>query len=390
LHFVKAITATLTVLTVLSLMGCGGNSSAVQSGSVTITTQPANQAVPIGRTATFTVVADLNPATAPALTYQWTKNGAEIPGATASSYTTPTVSSADNGTKYQVTVSSGSDSLTSNRAALTAGPRAPAIGDVRYLLWEQAGPRNSNAQIGVGEFGLGTYASINNALGTPLSMWDNAADCYWGFNYLVVPMSMNGQYTTYYEQDGNFQEQSWQSYLESLNSPNIVIISADLVANTCEEIGVAYLQVQAGGFNYKQEEVAASALAATVAADGAASRIVTTVTFDDTQSPPQVVVISYGWQGDTTTVYESQALSITPNTNNIGSAAQTLANDGYFISAFGGNYTDGWYLVGMRVQGDSMPRPISLGSGEVNTTTTDNAYWSVVATLNDGLFIAEQ
>src|SRR5439155_1646557 len=50
-----------------------------------ITTQPANQTVTAGQTATFTVVAT---GTAP-LGYQWQKNGANIAGATAASYTTP-------------------------------------------------------------------------------------------------------------------------------------------------------------------------------------------------------------------------------------------------------------------------------------------------------------
>jgi hypothetical protein len=44
--------------------------------------------------------------------------------------------------------------------------------------------------------------------------------------------------------------------------------------------------------------------------------------------------------------------------NNIGDAATTLANSGYIITAFGGNGTDGYILVGTRVKGDSIPRPI--------------------------------
>ncbi|HEY1312758.1 MAG TPA: immunoglobulin domain-containing protein, partial [Steroidobacteraceae bacterium] len=49
-----------------------------------ITTQPANQSVTAGQTATFSVVAG---GTAP-LSYQWQKGGAAIAGATAPSYTT--------------------------------------------------------------------------------------------------------------------------------------------------------------------------------------------------------------------------------------------------------------------------------------------------------------
>jgi hypothetical protein len=51
----------------------------------TITTQPANQTVTAGQTASFAVVAA---GTAP-LSYQWQKNGANIAGAASASYTTP-------------------------------------------------------------------------------------------------------------------------------------------------------------------------------------------------------------------------------------------------------------------------------------------------------------
>src|SRR5437588_277332 len=65
-----------------------------------ITTQPVNQTVTAGQTATFTVVAT---GTAP-LSYQWQKNGTAISGATSSSYTTPATTSADNGAQFAVVV----------------------------------------------------------------------------------------------------------------------------------------------------------------------------------------------------------------------------------------------------------------------------------------------
>src|SRR5262249_16754246 len=50
-----------------------------------ITTQPANQSVTVGQTASFSVVAT---GTVP-LSYQWRKNSANISGANSASYTTP-------------------------------------------------------------------------------------------------------------------------------------------------------------------------------------------------------------------------------------------------------------------------------------------------------------
>src|SRR5690349_22059672 len=63
-----------------------------------VTTQPASQTVTAGQAATFTVVAS---GTAP-LTYQWQKNGANISGATSASYTTPTTTTSDSGSTFDV------------------------------------------------------------------------------------------------------------------------------------------------------------------------------------------------------------------------------------------------------------------------------------------------
>ena len=80
-----------------------------------ITTQPANQTVNVGQTATFTVVAT----GAPPLSYQWQKNQVNIAGATSASYTTPATTSADNGTTFRVIVTNPVTSVTSNAAMLT-------------------------------------------------------------------------------------------------------------------------------------------------------------------------------------------------------------------------------------------------------------------------------
>ena len=90
-----------------------------------ITTQPANQTVTAGQTATFTIVAS---GTAP-LSYQWLKNGANVAGATSSSYTTPLTTTADNGSTFDVVVSNTAGTATSNASTLTvnAASVAPTI-----------------------------------------------------------------------------------------------------------------------------------------------------------------------------------------------------------------------------------------------------------------------
>ncbi|OLC92785.1 MAG: hypothetical protein AUH86_18395 [Acidobacteria bacterium 13_1_40CM_4_58_4] len=77
-----------------------------------------------GQTATFTVVAT---GTAP-LSYQWQKNGGNIAGATAASYTTPATTTADSGSTFRVMVTNTAGTATSSAATLTVNPApAPAI-----------------------------------------------------------------------------------------------------------------------------------------------------------------------------------------------------------------------------------------------------------------------
>ena len=83
-----------------------------------ITTQPSNQTVTVGQTATFSVVAA---GTAP-LTYQWQKNNVNISGAMAASYTTPATVSGDNGATFRVIVTNPVTNITSNSATLTVNP----------------------------------------------------------------------------------------------------------------------------------------------------------------------------------------------------------------------------------------------------------------------------
>jgi hypothetical protein len=81
----------------------------------TITTQPANQTVTAGQTATFSVTASGSGT----LTYQWSKNGAAISGATAASYTTPATAATDNGAQFTAVVTGSAGSVTSSAATLT-------------------------------------------------------------------------------------------------------------------------------------------------------------------------------------------------------------------------------------------------------------------------------
>lgn len=87
-----------------------------------IGTQPADQLVSVGETATFQISAyGGNP-----LSYQWRKNGTNIPGATSPSYTTPPTSLSDNNATFLCVVSDTTGaSVTSDSATLTVTNNKP-------------------------------------------------------------------------------------------------------------------------------------------------------------------------------------------------------------------------------------------------------------------------
>ena len=104
-------------VTITSALGSVTSSTATLTVNAppTITTQPVSKAVIAGQTATFSVTA----AGTATLTYQWNKGGVAISGATSASYTTPSTTTADNGSQFTVTVSNSAGSITSNAATLT-------------------------------------------------------------------------------------------------------------------------------------------------------------------------------------------------------------------------------------------------------------------------------
>jgi len=113
----SGFSATLAPQSVTTFVGTGG----VVSGAPTITTQPVNQTVTAGQTATFTVAAS---GAAP-FSYQWQKNSINISGATSASYTAPAATTADSGSTFRCVVSNSGGSATSNAATLTVIANPP-------------------------------------------------------------------------------------------------------------------------------------------------------------------------------------------------------------------------------------------------------------------------
>jgi serine protease len=105
-------------------------SRAVLSAPPVIVSAPQSLSIVEGQTATLAVTA----AGAAPLRYQWKRNGVDVAGATASSYTTPALSVGDSGTRYAVAVANPLGSITSAEATITVtpassgGPASPPVG----------------------------------------------------------------------------------------------------------------------------------------------------------------------------------------------------------------------------------------------------------------------
>lgn len=94
----------------LGLAACGGGGAQPP----VIGSQPQVQSVLTGATATFSVAA-----TGPGLSYQWQRDGVDITGATAATYTTAPATWKDSGAAYRVVVSNADGKVTSDAATLS-------------------------------------------------------------------------------------------------------------------------------------------------------------------------------------------------------------------------------------------------------------------------------
>ena len=137
------LTASTTYYFVIIASNSAGASSASIHASATtaaaggttsapvIATQPTNQTVAVGATATFNVAVS---GTGP-YTYQWRLGGQAIAGATSASYTTPALTASANAGVYSVVVANAvGTSVTSNNATLSVTPYTVFTGAVGVNL----------------------------------------------------------------------------------------------------------------------------------------------------------------------------------------------------------------------------------------------------------------
>jgi hypothetical protein len=246
----------VVVAGIVSILGSGGSggsgtrASAPPKIAAAITTQPTDQTVTAGQTATFSVVAT---GTAP-LSYQWQKSGTNVAGATSSSYTTAATTSADNGAQFQVVVSNGVGSVMSNAATLTVNPMpvAPTI---------TTQPTNQTATAGQ----TATFSVAANGTPAPTYQWQKngtniagaASSAYTtpattsadnGAQFQVVVSNSAGNVTssaatlTVTSSSGGGNSTAWLPYTEapvsgsSGGTSGLGVIPADLSSTTLQSV----------------------------------------------------------------------------------------------------------------------------------------------------------
>jgi Immunoglobulin domain len=348
----------LPLAAALLTQGCasGGAKPIVQPPS--ITSQPTNQVVVVGQTATFTAVATGTPP----LTYQWNKNGTAIAGATSTSYTTPPTVEGDDGANFTMTVTNAINSATSMPAALKVLPAPPPqTGDLRFQQVDAPSTINGYVIGGIHTniFG-GLSETFSNAVGTPLSLGDacgspngNPFACGWVFDTFGLPTNVTGLNVGYVSAN---RFANLDSDVGNIDSGHAVITSVDLHPED-DTYAISYLEaVQSTGFTLTRGTVAPSALQSVATQEGSLSHVITAVSFN----AGNVTYFSYAWESDPSTVYEAEVATATYAT--LGQAATNLGQAGYLITALGGNGTHGFVLVGTRVKGNTAPRPVLVGT----------------------------
>lgn len=342
------------VLSTFVLAGCGGAPTPKLAPSVepTITSQPAPQSTPLGQTATFSVAAS---GTAP-LSYQWSKDGSPIAGATQTTYVTAPVQASDSGQKFSVRVSNAAGSIDSASAALAVGPRSPKVGDLRF---NQVGALSTAFGPNIGGLSINLLprasASYTNMVGMPFKLGPGQCaagiqyNCSWFYSVLYLPANAPEMSVTY----ASDPMDKLATDLATYSASNAVINSLDEQPAYDIFALESTANKQSSGFAMTHSTVQLTGLQELATQLGTQSKVITALSFN---AAGQIDVLSYSWQSDPSTIYDVQAVPVSLDT--VGAEAQQMSNKGYIVTAFGGNSDSGYVLVGTKVQGDSMPRPI--------------------------------
>jgi hypothetical protein len=397
----------------LGISGCSGGSGNSAGSPVipviaaAISQQPADQSVPMGLSASYSVTA-----TGSSLNYQWAKNGAAIAGATSSSYTTPATTFTDTGADFTVTVSNSAGMVTSNAASLTVTARAPMAGDLRFQQVDAPSTVNGwgNAGAGLSTNIAGRLAAYYSpSVGTPLYVGSagncatpptlDGVGCAWFYTEVPLAPSSGSSLIAGYAGDlyENFQADlqsatatplAFGNGVTAVSSVSVITSldlepASDLFAISWTQLGQAsgatasIQSVQQNAFMMEQNSVAPADLQSAATQEGAASRVITAISVNGSV----VTYLAYAWQADTATIYETQIA--TASTAQALTAAASLAAQGYIVTAIGqADNLGNLYLVGTRVQGDTMARPFIAAPGGSQNQLMQQGYAIVGVIFN--------
>ena len=265
-------------------------------------------------------------------------------------------------------------------ASLTVTARAPMTGDLRFQQVDAPSTVNGwgTAGAGISTVLLGRYAqdfvpsigtpfyvgSAGNCGATPVT---DGTGCTWEFSEVPFTVSSNnptllaGYGSDFFDNfQADLQNTAWPAFAngDSPASAQSVVTSLDLEAANVL-FAVSWVQsAQQTGFELVQNTVTATNLEASATQEGASSRVITAISYN----AGEITYLSYGWQADTATLYESQVVTTSPT--EAPTEAARLAAEGFIITATGQADSSGnILLVGTRVQGDTMARPFVAAQG---------------------------
>jgi len=187
-HLLRAAARVTVAVACAAILGCGGDDGGSVNATPTptpveIIVQPQDQTVTTGSSATFSVQFS-----GPPLSFNWTKGGEDIPGATSLTYTTPPAVPSDDGLTYGarwVFPSSRPVVQYSRMATLTVVPPVPAVPGVFQPTGSMVTPRAGHTAtllpngkvliVGGGTFQLGLSPA---AAATSAELYDPATGTF--------------------------------------------------------------------------------------------------------------------------------------------------------------------------------------------------------------------